>query len=113
MQARVAAPAQEIATDGMVDIAAVDLMTAKAGGGGDMWVGANGTKAEVATSDAVAIRHQQRLHFYSRAAFLQSCCKNAIFVADFQSSDRQGSGQMNLTCILYCNAPDSAVHSCC
>jgi hypothetical protein len=48
------APAQAIAAHGVVDIAALDVTTAKAGGGGDMWVGASGGchfKSEMATVD--------------------------------------------------------------
>jgi hypothetical protein len=43
--------AQAIATHGMVDVAALQVATAKAGGGGDMWVGHSGANAEVATVD--------------------------------------------------------------
>jgi hypothetical protein len=50
-----AAPALAIATHGVVDIAALDVMPTKKSGGGDMWVGASSTKAEVATVDEVAV----------------------------------------------------------
>jgi hypothetical protein len=44
-----------MATRGVVDIAALDVTPTKTSGGGDMWVGASGAKAEVATVDEVAI----------------------------------------------------------
>jgi hypothetical protein len=40
---------------GIVDVAAMDVTTAKAGGGRNMWVGASGTAAEVATVSEVTI----------------------------------------------------------
>jgi hypothetical protein len=50
-----AAPAQAIATHGVVDITALDVTPTKANGGRDMWVGASSTKTQVATVDEVAI----------------------------------------------------------
>jgi hypothetical protein len=41
-----AAPAQAMAAHGVVDIAALDVMTTKTSGGGDMWVGASSAKAD-------------------------------------------------------------------
>jgi hypothetical protein len=46
------APAEAITSHSVVDAPALDVMIAKAGGGG-MWVGASGAKLEVATIDAV------------------------------------------------------------
>jgi hypothetical protein len=51
-----AAPTQAIATHGAVNVAALDQTTTKAGGDGDMRVGASSAKAEVATIDEVAVR---------------------------------------------------------
>jgi hypothetical protein len=44
----------------MVDVAALDVATAKASGGGDMWVSASGTKTEVATADEFTIRDPEK-----------------------------------------------------
>jgi hypothetical protein len=54
-----AAPAQVFATDGVVDITALDVTTTKASGGGDVRAGARYAKAEVATVDEVAVREAQ------------------------------------------------------
>jgi hypothetical protein len=54
------ASTQAIAT-GLVDVAAVDVMTAKAAGGGEMWVGASGVKVEVGTIDGVTMRDAEVL----------------------------------------------------
>jgi hypothetical protein len=43
-----AASAQAIATHGVVDINALDVTLTKTSGGGDMWVDAHGSRAEVA-----------------------------------------------------------------
>jgi hypothetical protein len=51
-----AAPAQALATHGVVAVAALVVATAMAGGGGDMWNGASDAQAEVATVDEVTIR---------------------------------------------------------
>jgi hypothetical protein len=51
---RVAA-AEAIAAHGVVDVAALDVTTTKASGGGDVRVGASCAKAEVATIDEVAV----------------------------------------------------------
>jgi hypothetical protein len=48
-----AAPAQAIATHGVVDIAALVVTPTKRTGGGDMWVGASHAKSEVASVDEV------------------------------------------------------------
>jgi hypothetical protein len=45
-----------MATQGAADVAALDVMNATGGGGGDIWVGASGAKAAVATADEVTIR---------------------------------------------------------
>jgi hypothetical protein len=50
-----AAPAQAIAAHGVVDIAALDVMTTKASGGGDVRVGASGAESKVAAVDEVTI----------------------------------------------------------
>jgi hypothetical protein len=55
----VAATAQAIATYGVVDVAVLDVKTTTARGGCDMWVGASGAKAEVATVDEVTVRRQR------------------------------------------------------
>jgi hypothetical protein len=47
------AAAKAIAAHGVVDVAALDMTTAKASGGGDMQIGARSAKAEVATVDEV------------------------------------------------------------
>jgi hypothetical protein len=39
-----AAPTHEIAAQAVVDVAAWDVTTSKASGGGDMWVGASGAR---------------------------------------------------------------------
>jgi hypothetical protein len=39
----------------VVDVAALDVTTTKASGGGDVWVGASGAMAEVATVDEVTV----------------------------------------------------------
>jgi hypothetical protein len=54
-----AAPAEAIATHGVVDVAALDVTTTKASGSGYMRIGAGCTKAEVATVDEVAIREAE------------------------------------------------------
>jgi hypothetical protein len=56
-----AAPTQVIAPHGVVDGTALDVRNAELGGGGDMWVGASGAKAEEATIDAVTIRVTEAL----------------------------------------------------
>jgi hypothetical protein len=43
-------------------MAAVDVTTTKVGGGGDMWVGASGSKAGAATTDEVTITAAQIWH---------------------------------------------------
>jgi hypothetical protein len=50
-----AAAAEAIAAHGVVDVAALDVTTTNGSGGGDVRVGASGTKAEVAAVDEVAI----------------------------------------------------------
>jgi hypothetical protein len=50
-----AAPAQAIATHGVVHIAALDVTPTKTSGDRDMWVGSSSAKAEMATIDEVAI----------------------------------------------------------
>jgi hypothetical protein len=50
-----ATAAQAIAAHGVVDVAALDVTTTKASGGGDVRVGASCAKAEVATVDEVAV----------------------------------------------------------
>jgi hypothetical protein len=50
-----AAAAEAIAAHGVVDVTALDVSTTKASGGRDVWVGASGAKAEVATVDEVAV----------------------------------------------------------
>jgi hypothetical protein len=47
--------AQAVATHGVVDITALDVMPTKASGVRDMWVGASSTKTDMATVDEVAI----------------------------------------------------------
>jgi hypothetical protein len=54
-----AAPAQAIATHGVVDIAGLDVTSTKTSSGRDMWVGASSAKAEMATVDEVAIGEPQ------------------------------------------------------
>jgi hypothetical protein len=49
-----AAPVQTIGTHGVIDVATVDVTTAK-GGGGDMWGGASRVKAEVVTVDGASM----------------------------------------------------------
>jgi hypothetical protein len=51
-----AASAQAIATDGVVNIAALDVTKTKASGVGEMQVGASCAKAVVAAVDEVAVR---------------------------------------------------------
>jgi hypothetical protein len=57
------APAQAIAPHGVVDLAffsaALDVTTATANAGGDMWVGSSGAKSEVANIDEDAIREAE------------------------------------------------------
>jgi hypothetical protein len=48
-------PTQAFALYGVVDVAALDVTTTKAGAGRDTWVGCSGAKAEVATVDKVTI----------------------------------------------------------
>jgi hypothetical protein len=55
----VAATAQAIATYGVVDVAVLDVTFTAARGSGDMWVGASGAKAEVATVDEVTFREAE------------------------------------------------------
>jgi hypothetical protein len=50
-----AAPAEAIATQGVINIAALYVTPTKTSGGGDPWVGACSAKAEVATVDEVAV----------------------------------------------------------
>jgi hypothetical protein len=54
MRTRTAA-AEAIAAHGVVDVAALDVTTTKASGGGDVRVGASCAKAEVATVDEVGV----------------------------------------------------------
>jgi hypothetical protein len=51
-----AVAAQAIATQGVVYVAALDVVTEKAHSGGDMWVGANGALVDVTTVDEVTSR---------------------------------------------------------
>jgi hypothetical protein len=53
------AAAEAIAAHGVVDVAALDVTTAEASGGGDVRVGASCAKAEVATVDDVAVRETE------------------------------------------------------
>jgi hypothetical protein len=50
-----ATAAEAIAAHGVADVAALDVTTTKASGGRDVWIGASGDKAEVATVDEVAV----------------------------------------------------------
>jgi hypothetical protein len=54
-----AAPAQALATHGVVHVGALDVTTTEAGGGGDKWVCASNVKEEVATVDEIAFREAE------------------------------------------------------
>jgi hypothetical protein len=54
-----AALAQAIAAHGLADIAALAVTSAKAGGGGNMWIAASGITADVATVDEGTMREAE------------------------------------------------------
>jgi hypothetical protein len=62
------ASTQVIASQTVVDVAALDVTTAKALGGADMWGGASGAKMELIVVDVVTIREADM------ACQVQMCC---------------------------------------